>query len=83
MRWCQENGLLKSAGQLLCPKLTPYGTCSRALVMVKDVQRKCGYRWRCTIHKNYTRTVRSDSFFANSRLMLRQYPVYLLLVPRY
>ena len=73
MRWCQENGLLKSAGQLLCSELTPYGTCNKALTLVNDVHHKCGYRWRCSIHKNYTRAVLSDSFFQNSHLTLRQY----------
>ena len=73
MRWCQDNGLLKSKGQLLCPKPTPYGICNKALTMVKYAHNKCGYRWICARHKNYTRTVRSDSFFENGHLTLRQY----------
>ena len=40
--------------------------------MVKAAHYKCGYKWRCSTHKNYTRTVCSDSFLENSHLTLRQ-----------
>ena len=72
MRWCQENDLLKSAGQLHCPELTSTGSCKRALTMVKATHDECGYEWRCPTHNDYTRAVCSDSFFANSHLTLRQ-----------
>lgn len=63
LQWAARRKLIRNS--VTCT------TCNQPAALNRYTQGTDGYRWRCSAH-NFTHSVRSGSFFANSRLPIRK-----------